>query len=123
MSHDHGFEEESLGKAYDGRLMARLIRYLGPSRLLVATATVLLILFSVSQLAGPMLTKRAIDDHILANDLDGLFAVCALWLALIVFGAVLQYAQIVIMNLIGQRAMLTMRGELYAHLQRLPLSP
>jgi ATP-binding cassette subfamily B protein len=122
MSHDHGFEEESLGKAYDGRLMARLIRYLRPSRLLVATATVLLILFSISQLAGPILTKRAIDDHILANDLDGLFAVCAMWLGLIVFGAILQYAQIVIMNLIGQRAMLTMRDELYAHLQRLPLS-
>lgn len=117
---DH-FEEETLGKAYDHRLMSRLIRYLGPSKMLVVWATVLLVLYSLSQLAGPILTQRAIDDHIAVGDLDGLWVVCAMWLFTIVIGAVFQYGQTVLMNLIGQRAMLDLRDELYAKLQTLSI--
>lgn len=122
MSERDHFDEQELGKAYDHRLMTRLLRYLKPSMKLVVVSVVLLILFSLSQLAGPLLTRIAIDDHIANGDRKGLLLVALLWFALIVVGGVLNYAQIVIMSLIGQRAMLKLREELYAHTLRLPVS-
>jgi len=115
------FEEETLGKAYDSRLMGRLLRYLKPQWRLVLASTVLLILFSLSALAGPILTRIAIDDYITQGNYPGLLKIAAVWFALIVFGAITQYVQMVWMNLIGQRAMLQLRDEVYRHLQRLPI--
>src|SRR5438874_10294928 len=51
-------EEEALGKAYDSRLMRRLIRYAGPYRLLVAASLSLLAIEGLLQLVGPLLTQR-----------------------------------------------------------------
>lgn len=115
-------EEETLGKAYDSRLMSRLMHYLAPSRGLVAGATALLILFSLAQLAGPIITKIAIDRYITTGDYPGLLRIVLLWFLLIGVSAFLQYAQLVSMNLIGQRAMRQLRDELYRHVQRLPMS-
>ncbi|MCK4617656.1 ABC transporter ATP-binding protein, partial [Candidatus Aerophobetes bacterium] len=61
-------EEEVLGKAYDSRLMRRLIRYLAPYKLYVAVSIILLLFISVLQLAGPYLTKIAIDRYIATQD-------------------------------------------------------
>ncbi len=121
MSARHEFEEQSLGKAYDHRLMTRLLSYLRPSIVLIVFAMLFLILSSLAQLAGPWLTQRAIDDHIAVGDATGLLRIAALWVGLIAVGAILQYVQLVMMNLIGQRAMLAMRDEIYAHLGRLPM--
>ena len=65
-------EEEALGKAYDSRLMGRLLTYLRPHRGVVAISTVLLIATALLELAGPLLTKIAIDRHISGGDVDGL---------------------------------------------------
>ncbi len=113
--------EEQLGKAYDRRLMARLLRYIRPSLRLVVSATAILILASLAGLAGPLITKHAIDRYIGSGDFIGLLRMCALWLALLVASAALSYVQLVLMNLIGQRAMMRVRDELYQHLQRLPM--
>ena len=56
-------EEEVLGKAYDSRLMRRLLTYLWPYRGLIFSALAFLILNSVLQVAGPLLTKIAIDRY------------------------------------------------------------
>jgi len=122
VSNDHHYEDDQLGRAVDRRLMARLMRYLRPSAWLVVAATVLLILASLVGLAGPMITRYAIDEHIARGDYRGLVWVCVLWLALLLIGGGLQYAQLVLMNLIGQRAMMKLRDELYQHLQRVPIS-
>ena len=46
-------EEEALGKAYDARLMRRLLRYLRPYRWQVVAAVIMLILASGLELVGP----------------------------------------------------------------------
>jgi ATP-binding cassette subfamily B protein len=115
-------DDDVVGRAYDHRLMRRLLRYLRPSARLVTLAVLLLILFSLASLAGPIITRIAIDDHIVPGDYHGLVGLCFLWLGLIVAAAALEYAQIVIMNLIGQRAMLRLRDQLYDHVQRLPIA-
>jgi ATP-binding cassette subfamily B multidrug efflux pump len=115
-------EEEQLGKVYDHRLMTRMLRYLRPSAGLMVLATVLLILFSLVSLAGPWLTRIGIDRYIARGDTRGLLLICLAWLGLLVLTAWLQYAQTITMSLLGQRAMLRLRDDIYGHLQRLPIA-
>jgi len=66
---DHEFhEDESLGKAYDARLMRRLLRYLRPHRGTVAVSMAFLVAASLLELIGPLLIKTAIDDHVSKGD-------------------------------------------------------
>jgi len=73
-------EEDVLGKAYDSRLMRRLLGYLRPYRRQVALAVAAIIGHSTLQLAPPYFTKVAIDRYIPAGDLAGLGMVAALYL-------------------------------------------
>ena len=57
-------DEEVFGKAYDARLMKRLLRYLGPYQWRVAVAVSVLILASATQVVGPWLTQIIIDEAI-----------------------------------------------------------
>lgn len=56
-------EEQSLGKVYDSQLMKRLLRYVKPYRWLIILSILLLLVITVTDLAGPYLIKIAIDDH------------------------------------------------------------
>ncbi len=115
-------EEQTLGKAYDRRLMARALRYLRPSVGLIVFAAVLLILSSLASLAGPLITRMAIDRHIAHNDYVGLMHLCLLWFVLLAVSGLLEYGQTIAMSLIGQRAILALRADIYRHLQRLPIA-
>jgi len=112
-------EEDVLGKAYDARLMRRLITYLRPYKLQVAVATAAIIGHSVLELAPPYLVKLVIDRYIPARDLNGLTFVAGLYLATLAGSFVLDYAQTWILQLTGQRIMFDIRMEIYDHLQRL----
>lgn len=57
-------EEEQLGKAYDGRLMRRLLQYARPYKWILMLCIGLILLITVSELAGPYIIKVAIDEHI-----------------------------------------------------------
>jgi ATP-binding cassette subfamily B multidrug efflux pump len=114
--------EDRIGQIYDHTLMVRMLRYLRPSLGLVVLATVLLIVFSLASLAGPLITQIGIDRYIAKGNFAGLLRICALWLGLIVVTGVLQYAQFILMSLLGQQAMLRLRQDIYRHLQRLPIA-
>jgi ATP-binding cassette subfamily B protein len=118
----HQEEEIVLGKAYDSRLMRRLIRYLAPYKLYVAVSIILLLFISVLQLAGPYLTKIAIDRYIATQDISGLSRIALIFLAILVVAFFLRYLQIYIMQFVGQRVMFDMRMELFSHLQEMSLS-
>ena len=115
-------EEEVLGKAYDARLMRRLLAYLRPHKWYVAGALLALIGDAVTQLAPPYLVKIAIDQYIAQGDLAGLNSIALVYLAVLVAAFSLEYAQTYMMQMIGQRIMFDMRMQIYAHLQRLDLS-
>src|SRR5260370_36753814 len=57
-------EEEILGKAYDSRLMRRLLTYLRPYKWHVVVALAAIVLKSVADVLGPFLTKIAIDKYL-----------------------------------------------------------
>jgi ATP-binding cassette subfamily B protein len=118
VSHD----EEALGRGYDQRLMRRLLGYLRPYRGQVVLAAVVVIADALVGLAGPWLTKEAIDHGIRHRDLPFLDSVAVLYLTVLVIGFGLGYLQNQVMQRVGQCVMLDLRHDLFRHLQRLPLA-
>ncbi len=114
-------EPEVLGKAYDARLMRRLLGYLRPHRRAVGVALAAISAGSVLQLAQPWLTKVAIDDHIALGELDGLDRIALAFLFVLAGSFVLEYVQTWTMQMMGQRIMFDLRMEVHGHLQRLDL--
>jgi ATP-binding cassette subfamily B protein len=114
-------DEEVLGKAYDARLMRRLLTYLTPYRAQVALALAAIVGHSVLQLAPPYLTKVVIDEYIPAGDLSGLGLIAALYLATLLGTFGLEYLQTWTLQMTGQRIMFDIRMQVYGHLQRLDL--
>ncbi len=112
-------DEEVLGKAYDARLMRRLLGYLRPYLGRVLVALVAIIAGSVLQLAHPYLTKIAIDQYIATGNLRGLDWIAAAFLAILLGSFLLEYVQIWMLQLTGQRIMFDMRMQIYGHLQRI----
>jgi ATP-binding cassette subfamily B protein len=130
-------EEEVLGKAYDGRLMRRLLTYIRPYKLPVAAALVLLLFNAVLQAIGPLLTALAVDrylapstkightildPYLAINPWTGLAQVSFLYLLVVIFGMFCDFGEQYIMQWVGQKAMFDLRREMMARLQRLDLS-
>jgi ATP-binding cassette subfamily B protein len=115
-------EDEILGKAYDARLMRRLLWYLRPYWKVLALSLVFLALYTATQLLGPYVTKIAIDRYIATKDLNGLDTMVVIYLVSVVLGFVFLFAQTYTTSYIGQRAMHDLRVEIFSHLQRLDLA-
>ena len=114
-------EEEALGKAYDARLMKRLLEYLRPYKWPVALAISILLAASLLQVVGPWLTQIAIDEVIPNRDASLLAALAGAYLASVVAGVALMYGQTVLTTWLGQRVMYDLRTEIFRKLQRLDL--
>ena len=111
--------EEILGKAYDARLMRRLLTYLRPHRPAVVVSLCAIVGHSLMQLVQPYLTKLAIDRHILTGNLTGLEEIVLVFLAILLGSFVLEYIETYTMQMMGQRIMFDLRKQIYEHLQRI----
>src|SRR5256884_3451237 len=129
MSTQH--EEEALGKAYDSRLMRRLLRYMKPYRWRVILALALVAVVTPLELAPPWIFQKAIDNkfvpamkHAIPENKAwmGVIWLSLLYLAVLAFDFLAQYIQIRIMQRVGQQTMYDMRREIFGHMQRLPMS-
>ncbi len=114
-------DDEILGKAYDARLMRRLLTYLRPYWRAVSLAFVALFVSAGSNLAQPYLVKVAIDRHIAPGQLEGLNALALVYVGILVVAFAAEYVQTWTMQLTGQRIMFDMRMAIYGHLQKLDL--
>lgn len=114
-------EEELLGKAYDARLMKRLIRYLQPYRWQVVGAIAVTIIISMLGPLRPLLLKIAIDSYIAKGDFNGLTNIILLLVASVVFQAAVQYIQTIITQWIGQKTIYNLRQEIFDRLHILSL--
>ena len=115
-------EDEIIGKAYDARLMRRLLGFFKPYKKQLTISVFLLIIISILNLSGPYLTKIAIDNYILNGDWSGLNFIMAVYFMVLLMTFSLQYAQVYIMQLTGQRAMYDIRVKLFAHIEKMSLS-
>jgi ATP-binding cassette, subfamily B, multidrug efflux pump len=126
-------EEEVLGKAYDSRLMKRLLRYLRPYKWQTGIALGSILLKVGADVLGPYLTKVVIDrylapvpgghtfmDRFLSGQpLVGIAQVAAIGVGLLIFAFLLDYLQIYYMQWAGQMVMFDLRREIFRHLQRM----
>lgn len=131
-------EEEVLGKAYDSRLMRRLLTYMKPYRAVVAASLLLLLVDSLLQVIGPLITKVAVDrylvpvqhpqtfaflDRWLSDDpWKGLTQLAEIYFAVVVLGFFFDFGQTYLMQWTGQKAMFDLRRQLMAHLQTLDVA-
>ena len=132
-------EEEVLGKAYDGRLMRRLISYLRPYRVVVFLALVAIFFYGVLQAVPPYLMKVEVDRYLdpsgaqrlpaflarflSSNPLVGVMQIAfALFLPTVVVTFFLEFTQSFAMQLVGQKVMYDLRRQIFGHLQRLQMS-
>lgn len=114
-------EEDALGRAYDSKLMRRLMSYARPHAGLVAGALLLLMLEGLLQLAGPLLTQYVIDVAIPAQSVAATWRAAVLMAATLIAAFVCSYGQTLLTALLGQRVMQQLRVDIFSHLQRLPV--
>jgi len=126
-------EEEVLGKAYDGRLMRRLLTYLHPYKWHVVVALAAIILKSGLDVLGPFLTKIAIDkylakspnshtwigDRLSSSPLTGIGQIGGLYVGILVFTFTLEFIQTYLMQWTGQQVMFDLRSQIFRHLQHM----
>ena len=115
-------EEEILGKAYDARLMRRMLHYLRPYAGWVALGIFLSIAVSGMEAVRPYFTKIAVDQNIAQHDMPGLLRTTLLFLGVLMVRGLLQYLNTYLTQWIGQRTIFDLRMEIFAHLQRLGLT-
>jgi len=124
-------EEEKLGKLYDSALTRRLMKYLRPYRWYVVAAVSITLGVTAMEIVAPYLFHIAVDNYIVPGFNNSITASAALkgllWVVAASAGALvgsfgLQYAQVRIMQWVGQETMYDLRKEIFEHLQRLPMS-
>jgi ATP-binding cassette subfamily B multidrug efflux pump len=114
-------EEDVLGKAYDARLMRRLLVYLRPYRGLLAGAIAVLLAGALLALVGPLFTRKVIDVALPARDVGLVTRLALLLVAALVVQFALEYAGTMLTSLLGQRVMRDLRVQIFTHLQRLSI--
>ncbi len=112
--------DDVLGRAYDGRLMRRLARYVRPYGGLVALSLLTLFAAGMVQLVQPYLVKEVIDGFIVKRQADGLLLPVSLFLATLGVDFVLGFLQVYLLERTGQNVVFDLRNAVFAHLQRLP---
>jgi ATP-binding cassette subfamily B protein len=125
-------EEEILGKAYDSRLMRRLLTYLRPYKWQVALALVAIVLKAGADVIGPYLFKVAIDKYfshlssgswldsfLSSKPFTGLAQITGIYVAMLVFSFLLEFTQTYFMQWTGQKVMFDLRSQIFRHLQRM----
>ena len=115
-------EEEILGKAYDSRLMRRLLAYLLPYRRIVLFAFMLIVLESLIEISFPWLTMVAVDRYILAGNMNGLALVALVYFGLLLVKFGVGFLQTYTLQSTGQRIMFDMRRQIFNHVQGLSAS-
>ena len=129
-------DEEVLGKAYDSRLMKRLLTYLRPYRMQVVIALIAIVLKAGADVLGPYLTKVAIDKYLASHTesyslldrflsprpLTGIAQIAGIYVGLLLFSFLLEFTQTYIMQWTGQKVMFDLRAQIFRHLQGLHIA-
>ena len=118
---DYKSEEEILGKAYDAKLMKRLLGYVKPYKRFVIFAILLNIVVAALGPIRPYLTKIAVDDYIANSDYHGLFIISLILFGSLIFQAVIQYFLTYFTQYLGQKTLYDLRTQIFNHIQKLAL--
>jgi ATP-binding cassette subfamily B protein len=127
-------DDDVVGKAYDGRLMRRLLTYLRPYKLQTIVSAIAILLKAGSDVLGPYLVKVAVDAymtddphtklswlarHLSPHPMIGISQIGMLYLAALLVSYALEFVQTYLMQWTGQKIMFDLRSQIFRHLQRM----
>jgi ATP-binding cassette subfamily B multidrug efflux pump len=116
--HGGGFEKPKNAR----RTALRLFGYLRSRGLTLVLVVILILLSTAAMLAGNYALKPIINDYILPGDFAGLARALVVLAGIYLVGAAASYGQSRLMINVAQRTTNTMRRDLFAKMQTLPLS-
>jgi ATP-binding cassette, subfamily B, multidrug efflux pump len=114
-------DDEILGKAYDAKLMRRLLNYVKPYKKYVILAILMNVVVAALPSVRPLLSKIAVDDYIANKDYHGLLYICLGMLGLLIIQACVQYFLTYYTEYMGQRIVYDLRMQIFSHVQKLAL--
>jgi len=127
-------DDDVVGKAYDGRLMRRLLTYLRPYKLQTILSAFAIFFKAGSDVLGPYLVKVAVDTymtdatpaklswlarHLSRAPMTGITQISALYLGALLLTFALEFMQTYLMQWTGQKIMFDLRSQIFRHLQRM----
>jgi ATP-binding cassette subfamily B multidrug efflux pump len=127
-------DDEVAGKAYDSRLMRRLLTYLKPYKLQTGLSALTIFFKASTDVMGPYLVKVAVDTymtdtppaklswlarHLSSRPMTGITQIGCLYLGALLLTYVLEFAQTYMMQWTGQKIMFDLRSQIFRHLQRM----
>lgn len=115
-------EEELQEKAYDARLMWRLLKFARRYWRSFLLAVIFLFASTLVELARPYLMGITIDDYIKKSDVSSLNRMGIYFVILVAAGFLFNILQIYVLSYAGQYIIYNIRQQLFSHLQKLPLS-
>jgi ATP-binding cassette subfamily B multidrug efflux pump len=122
--------DDVVGKVYDSRLMARLVRYLAPYKLQTAISGLCIVIKAASDISGPYFVKVAVDTyfapsghpawlgrHLSADPITGVTQLAFLYLGALLLTFALEFVQTYLMQWTGQKIMFDLRSQIFRHIQ------
>ncbi|MBE2239209.1 MAG: ABC transporter ATP-binding protein [Caldilineaceae bacterium] len=117
----YGGDDDVLGKAYDGRLLARLFGYVRPYRRQLMWAVLFMAVSTALSVSGPWIIGRAVDG-IAAGDRDALHQWALIFAVVAIAEWLTGRRRVHIMAFVGTRVITDLRAELFRHLHSLSMS-
>lgn len=115
-------DDEELKKSVNFNIFKRLLRYFGPHRVEVIKTLLCMSVVVLCTLLNPIFMKQAIDVYIADKDVRGLLLIGCLMILLNLMSMICSKYRILIMSRVTNKILLTIRHELYSHIQKLTFS-
>ena len=110
------------GKAFDVRLLKRVLRYVSPYKKTFWFTAFLTVFLGIIAPIRPMLIKYGIDEKVAHNDLHGLWLLTLVMIAILIVEAAFQYLHTYLANWLGQNVINDLRKQLFSHITTFRLS-
>lgn len=106
--------------------LARLLRYIGKSKILLFALLGIMVLATVCEIASPALSGAAIDtikigDGTVSVDFEALIALLAIMIVVFVINGALTFFQSLISAKLSQKTVYTLRNDLFRKISGLPI--
>jgi ATP-binding cassette subfamily B multidrug efflux pump len=117
-------DEELFGRAFDKWVVRRFLTYLTPYRRRIAIGIAAIVVFTLMQLAIPLVVRSVIDQALAGPDagLALLQLVCSVFLAVVVLSYISNHIMEIVVGKVAQELLFDLRRAMYGHLQKVSLT-
>ena len=109
------------GQAFNYGLLKRVFQYVKPYRRIFIWSVILTVLLAAIAPLRPFLIGYTLDKYIFTSNYNGLLNMTLLMLLLLVVQTLIQYAQVISTNTLGQSAIRDLRIHVFKHITKLKL--